>query len=132
MRMPGLGQRGRIVLAFAPAAVLVAWCVYESFPPRDGHPGEAHYIGRPTSWWAGEILHWDKVIGRYSIRAPRPDERLAPAGEGGLMLLLGDPRAIPVLTELLEDLEPAVRSFAGIGLERYGRLVRGHGTVDCP
>ncbi len=70
--------------------------------------GESFYKGRPTSYWKDEI--------KQAINATRPRptsvlDRLVRWNQSGPPRL-GEPAALPVLTELLSDLDPEVRMYA--------------------
>jgi hypothetical protein len=93
--------------------------------------GQVQYYGRSSDWWAYEITHWRGVIGRYAAPKPRNSEieewftkvtgiqtrqRLAIEGDGGALLLIGDPEAIPVLEELLRHPDARVRLHAAKAL----------------
>src|SRR4051794_29783276 len=116
MRLLPKSRRGRVAVAVGLAALLLAlgWCDWY-------RPWEARYLGRPTSWWAREYegLVWEyQFLGPpenppilYGVPPPREPAwweqwlrwagvRL-PARPVDRRLLHGDPRAVPVLVELL-------------------------------
>src|SRR4051794_12911549 len=124
MRLLPRSRRRRVALAGGLAAVLLAlaWYVFEY------RPWEAHYLGRPTSWWAAWVCDPEG-------RKPRPpwenvrDELLArmgvppPPGLWAMPDLLRngrDPEAIPVLIELLEWPNDEAREWAAFQLFRFG------------
>jgi hypothetical protein len=99
MRLLPRGRRARVALAGGLAAFLLAlpvdWC----------RPWEAHYQGRPTSWWDRELTweregrladqpFWRGWLGKLGLPVPKQVSAEA-------VLEAGDPDAIPVLLELL-------------------------------
>jgi hypothetical protein len=77
--------------------------------------GEAFYDGRPTSFWRSHVLQWDQTE-----KATRPlswvaqlKEYLGWRGSAGRPAVLkGDAAALPVLRDLLLDLDSSVRQQA--------------------
>src|SRR5262245_37046630 len=103
MKLLPKSRRGRVavVRGLVGARLALYWYVFEY------RPWEAHYLGRPTSWWAreydepycplpgrvGALGLLEEWLGRVGIRLP--------GGPVDTRLLEGDPEAVPVLTELL-------------------------------
>jgi hypothetical protein len=134
-------RRGRLALAGGLLALLLGgyWFVFE-YRPR-----EAHYKGRPTSWWARECsrLEWGGSVSawRYLSLSYTP---VPPDGLDGAVweqwlrqlgvplpfrpvderLLRGDPAAVPVLIELLRSPEDQSRTAGAYGLGRVGPAAR--------
>jgi len=101
--------------------------------------GEAFYQGRPTSWWAEQLVLWDcQCIGsvgegavtsftvweQYVCR-PKPSSSriwlsrfVKLADPPWPAVLEGDPASLPVLNELLHFPGPYVPQWAQEGLER--------------
>src|SRR4051812_12536267 len=89
-------------------------------------PWEAHYRGRPTSWWAADILRWEEESLNLfaSVYLSRPPSEIADwlawltgnrelaRHEDDLPLVKGDPAAVPVLTDLLKCPDAKVRYVA--------------------
>jgi hypothetical protein len=128
----------RFALAVLTVAGLATLAVFLSCP------GEARYLGRPTSGWAARLLRgihfpdgavcdlvvsrdaagwvqtgfwwgtWRSVTNHLLIRDP------GVAGEVTQRLIGGDPAAVPVLLQLLGRPEPVVRRAAALGLARVG------------
>lgn len=132
-----MNLRRPILIALFEAVCLLAAVYFEPTHCVRGRLwGEAFFDGRPTSYWRHELTQWkvrkqpqfnwlgimytyerrptlmDSVTKRWLNRPPRelPD---APR------LLQGDPAALAVLFELLDDPSPRVRRFAQIGLGNY-------------
>jgi hypothetical protein len=104
--------------------------------------GEAFYGGMPTSWWQRELARWQVVD--MSPLAPATSQpvcwlreaswvRETLYGEGSMSaswnydfsksdldVLAGNPKAVPVLLELLSDNEWSVRILAARGLGSIG------------
>jgi len=99
--------------------------------------GEAFYQGRPTSYWAREILHWQPCVsgstthGAFTFHStyytrrqdiPAILTRFVPASFLGPSdwppLFDGDAAGLPVLKELLEHPDPHVSLWAKEGIER--------------
>src|SRR5262249_27785148 len=124
-------RRGRTALAGGLVAALAfaVWCDWY-------RPWEAHYLGRPTSWWDREAREWlnsaasagpvalwvrrrpdtplwrewlGRVTGRPADTAINVDLREE------MPLLRGDPAAVPVLAELLRDPDLKCRLIAAEG-----------------
>jgi hypothetical protein len=124
MRLLPKDRRTRLTLAAAltvlVVAVAAAWVAWY-------RPWQAHYLGRPTSWWADRlaVLSFDL----FGPRPPRtlPEEWLNRAlsslgvrvdeSLSGREVAFGEPEAIPVLLELLRDPRPHVRRWAALSLE---------------
>src|SRR2546421_7646860 len=101
MRLLPKSRRGRAAVAVGLAALLASG-VYEY------RPWEAHYRGRPTSWWAAWVCDpefreprppaeklWQEVRARVKGYRPTTTTVVSP-------LPPGDATAVPVLVELLE------------------------------
>src|SRR3954471_24126112 len=112
MRLLPRSRRARVAVATGLAAAVLAlgWC-------REYRPWEAHYRGKPTSWWAA----W---VGDPEWRKPRPPweslwvELRALLG-GPYLVDIPDlemppkgPEAIPVLIELLDWPNDKAREWA--------------------
>jgi hypothetical protein len=100
-------------------------------------PWEAHYRGRPTSWWAWEVCRWvvyERTDGKRGITNPSPitpsdllRDWLSGAPQRdtvffGSPLMQGDPAAVSVLVELSRHLEKTARWFAVTALGKTGRV----------
>jgi HEAT repeat protein len=125
-------RRGRLALAggVLAALALAAWC-YEY------RPWEAHYLGRPTSWWDRALTRvcegppqpaWPAALG---IHLPDPEPRFPPPPEDDPEGYLGrgGPDAVPVLIGLLASRNPVNRRTAAILLRDLGP---GAGTAAVP
>jgi HEAT repeat protein len=88
--------------------------------------GEHFYRGLPSSYWRGPVSRWAREepprLGRRLTWAPgwldRPLAYLGLVGEPAV--LSRDPRAVPVLIDLLKDMDNAVRKEAIEALGRNG------------
>jgi hypothetical protein len=103
-----------------------------AYPCLDYRPWEAHYKGRPASWWA------DQMRAVPPVTRARPDgwhePPAAPPGAGPIphyALLRGDPASVPVLLELLGRADTHAALMAAWGLRNaegpspdLGRLLR--------
>jgi hypothetical protein len=95
--------------------------------------GEAFYQGRPTSYWRNEYVEWVEhgprpgtlnhlptptLFDQLKSLLPRPLPRLP------FSVLSQDPKALPVLIELLTAEDPDVRMFTAYSLKRMGSPAR--------
>jgi hypothetical protein len=107
-----------VALAVFAALLLVGWLWYY-------RPWQAHYMGRPSSYWAERLAKMPKGLSWlfYQPSLTLPEKwlarGLAPFGiEGGLrpsaLELYGQAEAVPVLIELLRNPEPRVRANAAM------------------
>ncbi len=105
----------RVALAVSATALAASWVwLYR--------PWEAHYRGRPSSWWSERLA--ETPFGLIPARPTRTpveewvNRALAPLGvrtggnSSGLELGDGGAEAVPVLAELLRDPNPQVREWA--------------------
>jgi hypothetical protein len=119
-------MKKRILLCLTASLAVVTVLVLRQPTPRTVLLGllrdESFYKGRPTSYWSGAIKSW--AANFYALPpAPLPP---APTWYGRLRAVLagltaaddalpgagGDPKAIPVLIELLRDKDAVVREWA--------------------
>jgi hypothetical protein len=91
--------------------------------------GEAFYQDRPTSYWRREALKlsdWQgEQISGQKPREPSWVEKLLPPDGPFLFankVSEGDAALVPVLTEMLTDEDPRVRTQAEWGLKKLGSL----------
>jgi hypothetical protein len=113
-------------LAAAVAAGVVWWVL-------SYRPWEAHYRGRPTSWWARELVAvYEKERALKDSLIEQGPNAVAPppqwwnewlklvgiqtelTGDDWELLLSSDPDAIPVLLELLRHPDGLVRAIAAV------------------
>lgn len=95
---------------------------------------ESFYQGRPTSYWSKEIKDWNTyLLASYSpVRSSPGWKDLVPSGPHSRnadmrehpAVLEGDPRAIPVLIELLQAEDAGVREWAASTLGEIGPPAR--------
>jgi hypothetical protein len=125
MKLPPKNQRVRIALAGGLAAVLLAFGVDRGLDWYRWHrPGEAHFRGRPTSWWEWQHTRWQNPPAwrawLESVGAPYFADPLSPAEE----LAAGDPAAAPVLAELLKRPEAEFSDEVLLSLSHQPLAVR--------
>ena len=97
--------------------------------------GEAFYLGRPTNYWSRELHQWQFNPWSGYARNPGPLDwvldqiagwcGVTPSSGNRPDILRGDPAAQPVLCELLNDEDPAIREHAVRELTKIEDL------VDC-
>src|SRR5262249_21345135 len=126
-------RRGRLALAGGLAVVVLALARCYEY-----RPWEAHYQGRPTSWWARDVPRWVDTSDYFSARLPDSCAPPLPWEKWQLrlgllrreqyhekfQLLRGDPAAVPVLVELLRWPDLVVRERAAVGLGDAGAGAR--------
>jgi hypothetical protein len=120
-------RRGRLALAGGLLALLLgAYLAQEAY---DRHKwdrrGEAHFRGRPTSWWDDQLTRrrdepepsWRTYLRRLGL----------PVAESGPLAELrnGGPDAAPVLAELLASRDHDNGSYASLLLRHLGPSARG-------
>ncbi len=120
-------------------ALAVGWALPDLRWAAWGHlRGEAFYRGRPTSYWRGQLADWLSVNDMTCLpplpphtlpdllgydRTDQLERRLGISprvGDEANYLWNGDPAAVPVLIELLQDPAPGMAPQAAHGLERIG------------
>jgi hypothetical protein len=123
-------SRLRWALVAVGLAVVVAVGGVVFWPrPKPMAAPEAVYEGNPTSWWASHCqtgrLDEQSFGGPSGVFMYQPAGRYLNQGESGdehyvkcLHLLEGQPEAVPVLLELLNDLQTSVHEAAAYGLAR--------------
>src|SRR5262245_19289576 len=112
-------RRGRVVGACGVATAVLAagWC-YEY------RPWEAHFLGRPTSWWERELARprspapWRGWLESFGLTPPGP-----PARRCDLDLDRSE-EGVAVSAELLRSRDPEVRRFAADHLYFVGGKAR--------
>ena len=134
-------HRTRRRIAFLLFVVFLALGVFLLFP--SGRlilcgllKGESFYHGKPTQYWRSvakkQTTKFHNIFGSCLIfKGPTPIAKISFCDriskkwrqtwtESTYPLLDGDPAAIPVLRELIQDPDPDVRQAAANGLERIG------------
>jgi hypothetical protein len=146
MHLLPVRRRTRVALAVTVTA-LVAGATWGNWY----RPWEAHYEGRPASWWARQYPSW-KLTSQSFVFSGKPVYFWLPdpgpppkpfwfdwvtaigikadlTDPTRLTLLRGDPDAVPVLRALLYNPLASVRQVAVYGLKMVGR--RSPDAVDA-